>query len=132
MNDSTNDEGFGLVEIVIAMFLLAALSLAILPLLIQGVQQSAVNATLATATQAVNGEIERAQAAGPTGCAAVRAREATNTVADARGVQITVVTSVGACPAGDKGTVRVESVSTRADSGAALARSSTLVLVTAP
>ncbi|MFO7691343.1 MAG: type II secretion system protein, partial [Cryobacterium sp.] len=45
------EQGFGMIEIVVSMFLLALLSIAFLPLLVQSLQVSVQNARLATATQ---------------------------------------------------------------------------------
>ena len=65
-----DDEGLSLIEIVVAMFILALLSVAFLPLLVQGVRQSAQTATIATATQLANARMdaERAQAQAGTNC----------------------------------------------------------------
>lgn len=59
-----SDDGFGLVEIVVSMFILALIAIAFLPLLIQGVQVAAQNRTLATATQLIHDQIEQARAIG--------------------------------------------------------------------
>ena len=61
----TGDEaGFGLVEIVVSMFILAIIAIAFLPLLIQGIKVAADNRTLATATQLIHDQIEQARAIG--------------------------------------------------------------------
>jgi type II secretory pathway pseudopilin PulG len=122
-----SESGFGLVEIVISMFILAAISIAFLPLLIQGLKQSAANTTLATATQLVNERMQLAQAGGPT-CANVTAVGGTEDLTDPRGVVIRVTTTVGSCPAGS-GTVSVAATAVRLDTGATLADASTLVFV---
>lgn len=59
-----HDEGFGLVEIVVSMFILAIIAIAFLPLLIQGIKVAADNRTLATATQLIHDQIEQARAIG--------------------------------------------------------------------
>ncbi len=98
-----DDSGFGLVEIVVSLLLLALLSIMFLPLLIQGLQISAWNTTLATANQLVNQQIAAAQAESPD-CADVLAvyddpGEQVIVVADPRGVQIQVTTTLStACP----------------------------------
>lgn len=56
---ASRDDGLGLVEIVIALFLLALLAISFLPVLIQGLQLSVRNATLATASQLLNEELDR-------------------------------------------------------------------------
>ena len=97
--DSTNDEGFGLVEIVVAMFLLALLALSFLPLLIQGLEASATNATRATATQMVQARIELARSKPPV-CSSLATdlNGIATSVADSRGVQFVTTTTLGACP----------------------------------
>ncbi len=92
------DEGFGLMEIVVSMFLLGLLSVAFLPILIQGLQISARNTTLATANQLVNRQLSLATAAAPD-CSAVQALAGTTTGVDARDVEIQLTTTVtGTCP----------------------------------
>ena len=56
------DDGFGMLEIVISMFLIGLLAVAFLPFLVQGLTQSAANRTLAAATQLLNTEFENARA----------------------------------------------------------------------
>lgn len=124
---SRGDEGFGLIEIVVSMFILALLAIAFAPLLIQGLQVSAANTTVATATQLVNDRMQIAQANGPS-CSAVASMVGTVTVPDARNVPIEVTTTVGPCPTG-VGTVRVDAVAVRTDTGAEIARAATLVFV---
>lgn len=122
-----SDSGFGLIETVVSMFLLAILAVLFLPLLIQGLKQSSANATMATATQLVNDQIRRAQAAGPI-CASVEGLEGAWPFSDPRGVTIEVTTDVAECPAGKK-PVRVEVTAVRADTSEVLATAATLVLV---
>lgn len=121
------DEGFGLIEIVVSMFMLALLAIAFAPLLIQSLQVSAENSTVATATQLVNDRMRIAQANGPT-CSAVASLVGTTSVTDSRNVTITVTTTVGACPTG-AGTVRVSAVAVRTDTDATVAQAATLVFV---
>lgn len=122
-----SEAGFGLIEIVVSMFVLAILSLAFLPLLIQGLKQSAANTTLATATQLVNERMQLAQASGPA-CSAVAALAVTEDFTDPRGVVIRVSTTVGTCPT-EVGTVPVSATAVRLDTGATLASSETKVFV---
>jgi len=56
---------FEFVELFSLVLILAILSMALLPVLIMGLKQSASNATLAAATQLVNDRIRAAQALGP-------------------------------------------------------------------
>lgn len=120
-------DGFGLVEIVISMFLLALLSLALLPLLVQGLTQSKANSTLATATQLVNAQIEIVRS--ETTCSTLVG--ATFSVSDPQGVALNVTRNVGGtCPStGYPITVPVGVTVTRADTGAVVSSASTLVFV---
>ena len=122
-----SDDGFGLIEIVISMFLLAILAMLFLPLLIQGLKQSAANTTMATGTQLVNERLRTAQGAGPN-CTAVSALTGASEVTDPRGIVIRLATTVGECPPG-RGTVSVTVTATRTDTAQELASASTLVLV---
>jgi type II secretory pathway pseudopilin PulG len=123
-----SDSGFGLVEVTISMFMLAVLAVLFLPLLVQGLKQSATNTTLATGTQLVNERLRVAQAAGPA-CASVSALGGQTDFTDPRGIVIRVTTTVGTCPAGT-GTVSVSITAVRTDTSASLATAATLVLVT--
>ncbi len=66
-----DDEGFGLVEVVIAMFLLAIIAVALLPALWNGIAQSSRQSATATATRELNSLIEEARDAHT--CAALNA-----------------------------------------------------------
>jgi Tfp pilus assembly protein PilV len=56
-----SDDGFGLVEIVISMFLLTLLAVAFLPLLIESLRITVRNATIATATQVLSDQLDSLQ-----------------------------------------------------------------------
>jgi type II secretory pathway pseudopilin PulG len=122
-----SDSGFGLIEIVISMFMLAALAIAFVPVLIQGLKQSASNTTLATATQLVNERMQLAQGAGTT-CSVVAGLGITEDFTDPRGVVIRVTTTVGTCPTGS-GTVAVSASAVRLDTSTTIASAETLVFV---
>lgn len=68
----SNEFGFGVVEIVIAMFLVGLMAVAFLPILVQSVRVTATNAIVAEATQIVAQQLERVGAAGSS-CSAVKA-----------------------------------------------------------
>lgn len=72
-----DDEGLGLVEIVIAMFLLGLIAVALLPALWNGITQSSRQSATATATRQLNSLIE--QARDEHTCAALNAIAATTT-----------------------------------------------------
>lgn len=122
-----SESGFGLVEIMVSMFMLAALAMAFVPILVQGLQQSAANTTLATATQLVNERMQLAQGAGTT-CSVVAGLGVTEDFTDPRGVVIRVTTTVGTCPSG-AGIVTVSASAVRLDTAAELATADTLVFV---
>jgi type II secretory pathway pseudopilin PulG len=63
--------GFGVIEIVVSMFLLALLAVAMLPLLIQSMRVASTNATIAVATQVVAQQLEQLTASGSS-CSAVK------------------------------------------------------------
>ncbi|WP_411701126.1 hypothetical protein [Conyzicola sp.] len=121
----------GLVEIVVALFLLALLAVAFLPVLVQGLKQSAINATNATATQLVNRQIEAARAIAT--CSGIQTYQAQliPEEQDTRGVRLQATRTVGACPAASAypGTVSVVIKVTRLDTGAVLSTASTLVFL---
>ncbi|PKI90254.1 hypothetical protein CW368_10775 [Actinomycetales bacterium SN12] len=84
-----DDEGFSLVEVVIAMFLFAVLAIAILPLMTGLSQRSAENRTTLSATAFAKEELSKIQAAYPaapgnttTSCAALRSLQSLPPVVD--------------------------------------------------
>ena len=93
----TGDEsGFGLVEIVVAMFILGILAVAFLPMLIQGIKQSAINATRSSAYQFASQQVEIARA--QTTCSGLTsylaAAPTTLQLSDPRGIQLQASRSV--------------------------------------
>ncbi|TFC27485.1 type II secretion system protein [Cryobacterium sp. TMT1-3] len=62
----TCERGFGIIEIVVSMLLLGLLAIGFLPLLMQSMRVSATNATLATATQLVEMQMEQIRDLDPT------------------------------------------------------------------
>ncbi|MFN4002483.1 hypothetical protein [Microcella sp.] len=105
-----NDEGLGLLEIVISMFLIALLAIAFVPVIISGVRASALNSTSATATRLVAQAIDQARTAAPATCAAAQLLNASITQVDAQGTTIrveTTVPAVGDCVDGEVMTITV-------------------------
>jgi Tfp pilus assembly protein PilV len=135
--NASDETGFGLVEIVISMFLVAVLALAFLPVLAQAAQIASVNAVRASATQIVVQQLEQVGALGSS-CSAVKAFAATvpAPVADARGTLQPHLTLT--VPAGDvcvEPYLRVVLLRvwvTRVGSSAELASTNTLILLDAP
>jgi prepilin-type N-terminal cleavage/methylation domain-containing protein len=102
--------GMSLVEVVIAMFILAVMSSAVLPLLIGGIQVSAVNRDAVAANAFANSQLAQLQASFPNSaensCAAVTAAAASG-VADPSGSGSVATIAVGECPTSYPGVVRV-------------------------
>ncbi|SDK29254.1 hypothetical protein SAMN05216282_104204 [Cryobacterium psychrotolerans] len=101
VNRGPCEAGFGLIEIVVSMFLLGLLSVAFLPLLVTSLQTSVRNSTIATATQLVNQQMEQARAAGDT-CSLITAFGSASLAVvppDARGVSYQPTRNVESCSA---------------------------------
>jgi len=71
-----SDDGFSLVEVIIAMFLFAVISLAVLPLLISGVSMSANNRDVVAATALANDRLAQLRDEFPTANGTARTCEA--------------------------------------------------------
>lgn len=123
-----NDSGLGIIEIVVSMFLLALLAMAFLPLLIQGMTASVQSATVATASQLLNQQLDAARAIAPN-CADVQAFDdpTITSVTDARGTVYQPVRKVLECPTSYPGAVHVKV--TIKESSEVLAEAVTLVYV---
>lgn len=57
-----DENGFGVIEIIVSMFLLGMMSVSFVPLLLNSWKDTGANTTIATATQIVNQQIEGARA----------------------------------------------------------------------
>ena len=102
------DGGFGLIEIVVSMFLVALLAMAFAPLLVNSMKTSVRNTTIATGTQVLNGQLDRLRATPPY-CDAVTAfgAAAVASTTDSRGITYQPTRQVAVCPANYPGVVRV-------------------------
>lgn len=131
----SNDDGFTLVEVVVSIIVLALISLALLPLLIQGIKQSAQAAAIASAVQLANSQVDLARAQTTT-CSAIAATPSV-TVSPSetyRGVPLVLTKTVGTCPSpapttSAPGTIRFTATVTRSDTSETLASVTTLILV---
>lgn len=96
-----SDGGFGLIEIIISMFLLALLAVGFLPLLIDALKVSVRNSTIATATQLVSEQLDSVTLL-PRTCAALAQFETAGpvTLMDARGATYTARRDAATCPSG--------------------------------
>ncbi|MBB5632942.1 type II secretory pathway pseudopilin PulG [Cryobacterium mesophilum] len=127
-NPTRNEAGVGLIEIVISMMLLAILATALVPVLVQGLKQAASNATLATATQLANDELEHVR----TWTTCSELTPATVNVTDARGVVLTVATTVSSCTATPENpaSVPITVTVTRHDTGVTVTSTTTYLFIT--
>ena len=127
--------GMSLVEVVIAMFILAVMSSAVLPLLIGGVQVSAVNREVVAANAFANSQWAQLQASFPNSaensCAAVAAKAASGIV-DPSGSGAVATIAVGECPSGYPGVVDVTVTVLRPGATKASVTLKSALLVTAP
>jgi prepilin-type N-terminal cleavage/methylation domain-containing protein len=125
-----DQSGFGLVELIVAVAILVIISLSLVPVLANGVKQSAANTTLATASQIANQMIELA-AAQPTTCSTFNTYGilSSQTTVDPRGVTLVATNSVAACPTGFPSSRVFTTTVTRQDTGAVLVSASTRVYV---
>src|SRR4051794_24525652 len=100
MTDGDVDvEGFGLVEVVIAVLLLAIIALALLPSLWQGVMASTKQSSTATATRYMNSIVEDARDIHT--CAYLGSIKSLPAINDGRGVPMTTSdSSVTGCSPG--------------------------------
>ena len=133
--DTESDEGFGIVEIIVSMLMLAILAIVLAPVIIGGVQSTAKMSTIATATQLVNEGLETQRASvGAGGCPATEPPPV-QTI-DARGVALTkevLFPKLAACASTGllDVTVRVSTVSktTLFPAGKVLSTADTLVFI---
>lgn len=127
-----DDEGLGLIEIVVAMFILALIALSLLPLLITGMQASVRNTSIAAATQFAKDRIAIAQSVAATSddvCDDLEDFAAiVEPMTDARGVVLLASSTLGACPTGT-GAMTVSTSVAREDTGEVLATATTSVLI---
>lgn len=126
----SRNDGFGLVEIVVSMFLIGIIAVAFLPLLIQTMIVSANNATTAFATQVVNAELTDANSFDT--CVEVAAFQAAtiDPVEDSRGIELQPSRTISSCPAVLPGAIEFTSTVVRTDTGDPVADATTLIFVT--
>ncbi|MDM4761525.1 hypothetical protein QT381_00690 [Galbitalea sp. SE-J8] len=122
--------GLGIIEVVVAVLLIAIVAVAFLPVLLNGLRMSAVNATMAAGNELANAQLEEARAA--TTCVELQTWvAAAASVTDARNVELQAYKSYSGCDNtdSDKSTVTIDAYPgaveatvrvTRADTGAAI------------
>jgi type II secretory pathway pseudopilin PulG len=125
-----SDDGVSLVEIVVSMLMLALLAIAFLPVLIQGLQVAAANATRSTANQLVQLQMETARSQADD-CSNIVGLEtvAVSNVVDPRNVTLITTRDAGDCPASYPGTVSFTVTVRRQDTNEVLSSATTLVYV---
>ncbi|MCM3697667.1 prepilin-type N-terminal cleavage/methylation domain-containing protein [Microbacterium oleivorans] len=132
-----SDEGFGLVEVVVAMLLFAVIAMAILPLAVQATTLSAGNRDRVAANAFASSELAAMRARFPdeaaNSCAAVRA--AATTTVDPADTGLVARSSAASCPTAYPAALTV-TVDVRdpaaSDPAAALVTMATKIVVTAP
>ncbi|MDJ0375995.1 hypothetical protein [Cryobacterium sp. PH31-L1] len=126
------EHGFGVVEIIVSMFLLTVMALALLPLITQALQASIANSTLATATQLVVREMEDMRSLGSQCAALATAAAAHRAVFDPAGQPLKSAIDPIVCPAASAlpATVSVHVSVTDVRADRLVAEATTLVLVT--
>jgi len=121
-----SEDGLSLVEIVVSMLLLAIITVAMVPLLMQGLAQSARVSTLAAATQLLEQQMELLRATAPP-CGSAAATSVVATTTDSRNIPLAATRTVAACPSSFPGTIKVDVSVSRTDTNVVLSTASTLV-----
>jgi len=132
----SSESGFGVIEVVISLFLLSILSVSFIPVLVNSIKNTGTNTTIATATQIVNQEIE--------GVRAVRSPTSTTpscyditqflqvtlaSVTDPRGVILLPKWDATSCPSSYPGVVRARVSVSRSGQANPVAQAVTLIYV---
>jgi type II secretory pathway pseudopilin PulG len=128
---AVGDDGIGLIEIVISMFLIALIAISFLPLLLHTLTASTTNTSTSAASQLVQSSMDQARVVSPTCSAATSFVAATiASVPDARGVVLQPQRQmIGSCPTAYPGTVTVRAWVTESGKSFVLAESTTLIYV---
>lgn len=124
---SRDDQGFGLVEVIIAMLLLGLIAIAILPTLISGLGYSAQQSSVATATRQVNALIDQVRQSPECGTISSTLGTAATprSFVDGRGQAFTTQAAIGSCSAGNTVSLHV----TAAQGGVTLVAADALVII---
>ncbi len=129
---ATNSEhdvsGFSIVEVIIAMFLLAIITVAILPALFQGIRLSAEQSGVATATRELNALVERVRSADPPTCADLQSAIDAPDATDGAGRAIAISGS-HTCTGSSNGTTVTLTLQATSTSGTTLATVTSLVFI---
>ncbi len=140
LNQSQNahafEEGFGVIEVIMSLFLLSILSISFIPVLVSSIKSTGTNTTIATATQIVNQEIEGARAVRSPTATAPSCFDITQflqvtlaSVTDPRGVVLLPKWDTTSCPTSYPGVVRARVSVTRSGSATTVAQAVTYIFV---
>jgi type II secretory pathway pseudopilin PulG len=133
MRPSADDSGFGMIEIVVSMFLVALIAVAMLPVLIGSMRLTATNIVVTRATQIVGAQLDlaRKQAELAPTCAAIRGLAISTpvNVIDPNGQALRYTRAVGACPSTYPGTVSLSVTVALSGTGTAMSTAKTLIAV---
>jgi type II secretory pathway pseudopilin PulG len=128
--------GFGMIEIVVSLFLLSLLTISFIPLLVNSQKAAGTNTTIATATQIVNQQLEgarsvRSSASTSPSCLDVSkfSQVTLASVIDPRGVVLQPKWSPTLCPSSYPGVARVSITVARVGSATPIASAVTLIFV---
>ena len=131
-----SEKGFGMIEIVVSLFLLTLLTMSFIPLIITTQKSAGANTTIATATQIVNQQLEGARSVRSPGANSPSCQDVTrflqttqSPVTDPRGVTLQPQWDPTACPTVYPGVIKVGVSVARTGSSASLASAVTLVYV---
>ena len=132
----TLEDGFGVIEVVVSMFLLSLLSVSFIPLLVNSITSTGKNTSIATATQIVNQEIEGARAVRSPTSTTPSCFDITSflnvtlaSVTDPRGITLLPKWDLPTCPASYPGVVRARVSVTRSGSTTIVAQAVTFIYV---
>lgn len=99
-SETEHSDGFSLIEVLIAVFLLGLVAVALIPALYQGIRLSSEQSAVATATRELNALVETARS--DPNCANLSAVAVEKTITDGAGRDIVIEGEVGDCPASSK------------------------------
>lgn len=124
MRKPTYSDGFSIIEVIIAMFLLAIVAVAILPALFNGVRYSSQQSAVATATRQLNSLVEQARQT--PSCGSLNSAATTRTFTDGSGKTLTSSGVVGTCASKTAVPIKLTAVD---GSGTTLATTSALIYI---
>lgn len=125
-----DDSGFGLIEIVVSIFIIGIIAVSFLPVLVNTLVMSARNVTVATAGQLITDELDTARRMVTT-CTELNTfiAETVPPFTDSRGIQLTAVRSAGSCSDRVPGVVALTISVVRSDDNSRVSTASTLLNV---